>query len=68
MVLLLTCCGVWLCRLGTTVGDLDIKTYLIGQRHQIIVTNMLQKWNHRYSSHYRIIKYVGFESIIYAIT
>ena len=32
-----------------------------------MVVGMLQNWNHRYSSHYRIIKYVGFRPIIYAI-
>ena len=32
-----------------------------------MVINMLQDWNHMYSSHYRIIKYVSFEPIIYAI-
>ena len=48
-------------------GDFDSKTYSTEQRHQIIVFNMLQNWNHRYSSHYRIIKYVGFEPIIYVI-
>ena len=32
-----------------------------------MVVGMLQNWNHRYPTHYRIIKYVGFEPIIYAI-
>ena len=32
-----------------------------------MVVNMLQNWNYRYSSHYRIIKYVAFEPIIYVI-
>ena len=29
--------------------------------------NILQKLSYRYSSHYKIIKYVGFESIHYVI-
>ena len=58
---------VWLCRLGTMVGGSDSETYLFRQRHQIMFVNMLQNWNDMYSSYYRIIKYVGFESIIYAI-
>ena len=32
-----------------------------------MVVNMLQNWNHRYCSHYKIIKYVCFEPINYAI-
>ena len=32
-----------------------------------MVANMLKNLNYRYFSHYKIIKYVGFESIIYAI-
>ena len=58
---------MWLCRLGTIFGNFDSKIYSIGHRHQIVVVNMLQNFNHRYSSHYKIIKYVGFLSIIYAI-
>ena len=54
--------GLWLCRIGTTVDNSDDKTYSIGQRHQIMIINMLQNWNHRYSSHYKIIKYIGFKS------
>ena len=50
-----------------TVGDSNSKTYSIGHRHQITVVNMMKNWNHRYYSHYRIIKYVGFEPILYAI-
>ena len=32
-----------------------------------MVASMQQNWNHMYSSHYKIIKYIGFEPIIYAI-
>ena len=35
-----------------------------------MVINILQNWNHKYYSHssyYKIIKYVNFEPIIYAI-
>ena len=35
--------------------------------NQIIVANMLQNWNHRYSNQYKIIKCVGFELIHYTI-
>ena len=49
------------------VNNSDNKTYLIGQIYQIMVFGMLQIWNNRYSSHYRIIKYLGFEPIIYVI-
>ena len=33
----------------------------------IMVISMLQHWNHRYSSYYRIFKCVGFKPIYYAI-
>ena len=32
-----------------------------------MIVTMLQNWINRYSSHYRIIKYVGFEPIHYVI-
>ena len=32
-----------------------------------MVVSMPWNWNYMYSSHYKIIKYVGFEPIIYAI-
>ena len=32
-----------------------------------MIISMLQNYNHKYSSHYNIIKFVGFESIYYAI-
>ena len=32
-----------------------------------MIVNMLQNWNHLYYNHYRIIKYIDFEPIIYAI-
>ena len=32
-----------------------------------MAVNMLQNWSHRYSSHYRIIKCVDFESIHYIL-
>ena len=32
-----------------------------------MVVNLLQNWNHIYYSHHKIIKYVSFESIHYAI-
>ena len=67
MVLLSICCDMWLCRLGTTIGDLKSQTYSIGQRFQIMVVIMLQNWNHWYFIHYRIIKYLGFKPITYAI-
>ena len=31
-----------------------------------MIVNMLHNWNHKYYSHYKIIKYVGFKSVIYA--
>ena len=34
---------------------------------QIIIVSMLQNYNHRYCSHYNIIKFVGFELIHYII-
>ena len=40
---------------------------MIGQKHQIIVVNMLHNWNNKYSSYYMIIKYIDIEQIIYAI-
>ena len=42
VVLSPTYCGVWLCRLGMTMDDSCGKTYSIGQRHQIMVINMLE--------------------------
>ena len=69
-----------MCRSDTTVGfssschdvykgvnDSNDKTYSIEQRHQIMVVNMLYNWNRRYSSHYRIIKYISSQTILYAI-
>ena len=50
-----------------TVSNSDDKTDSIRHKHQIIVINMFKNWNHRYYSQYRIIKYVGFESILYNI-
>ena len=35
--------------------------------NQIMVVSVLQIWSHGYSSHYNIIKFVGFELIYYAI-
>ena len=35
--------------------------------NQIMIINMLQKLSYRYSSHYKIIKCVSFESIHYVI-
>ena len=32
-----------------------------------MIVNMLLKWSHWYSSHHSDIKYIGFESINYAI-
>ena len=32
-----------------------------------MIVNMLQNRNHKYYSHYKIIKYLGFELIIYVI-
>ena len=48
------------------MDHLSNKTYSIGYKYQITIVNILQ--NNRYSSHYMIIKYIGFEPIIYAIT
>ena len=31
--------------------------------NQIMIVSMLQKWNHRYSSHYSIIKFISLEPI-----
>ena len=47
--------NICLCCLGTTMDDSDSKTYSVGKRH-IMVVNMLQNWNHRYSSHSLNIK------------
>ena len=35
--------------------------------NQIMIVSMLQNLNHRYSNHYSIIKFVGFEPIYYTI-
>ena len=67
MVLSSTCYDLWLCCLGTMVDDSNKKIYSIGQKYQVMIVNMLKNWNHKYSILYRIIKYVGFESIIYTI-
>ena len=67
IVLLSICCSVWIYCLGMAMSDSDGKTYSIKQRHQIMVVNTLQNSNHRYSSHYMIIKYVVLEPILYAI-
>ena len=32
-----------------------------------MVVNMLKNWNHMYYSHHKIIKYIGFKSIHYAV-
>ena len=46
------------------MDDSNKKTYSIEQRYQI---NMLNNLNHRYSNHYKTIKYLGFKLIIYVI-
>ena len=59
-------------RLVTTfylrVGDSD-KPNIFDQTEttKIMVVGMLQNLSHRYSSHYSITKFVGFEPIYYAI-
>ena len=67
MILSSIYCDVWLYYFDTTEGYSYRKTYLIEQKHQIIVVNMLQNWNNKYSSYYMIIKYIGLEQIIYTI-
>ena len=52
------------------MSNLDCKTYIFDRTktiNQIIVVNMLQNLSHMYSSHYMIIKCVGFKSIHYTI-
>ena len=63
-------CSVYLC-----LGNLDEQN-IYDQKQEIksIIINMIQNWNHKYFSHNSnikylvlIIKYIGFESIRYAI-
>ena len=49
------------------MGDSNDKADLIKTTSQIIVINMLENYSHMYSSHHKIIKYVGFKSIHCAI-
>ena len=52
------------------MSNLDCTTYIFDRTkiiNQIIVVNMLYNWSHLYSSHYMIIKYIGFKSIHYTI-
>ena len=49
------------------MGNLNDKTYSIKTSNQIMIVNMLYNLSHIYSSHYRIIKYIDFKLIHYAI-
>ena len=64
MILLSSCCGVWLClssycSIYLFVGNLD-RQNISDQRQQIksIVVSMIQNWNYRYSCYNSNIKYV----------
>ena len=82
-VISLSCCGVWffvivllqrfifrcLVLFYLRVSDLDRQSLFnqLQTINHIMVISMLSYWCYKYYSHYRIIKFVGFDPIYYTI-
>ena len=66
-ILSLTCCIVWLCCLHATIPIHIVKYFRLNRDIKSWSSICDRTENPRYSSHYRIIKYVDFVPIIYVI-